>query len=223
MASSIPSAGELSVTDYRRLQRELRKIDLVKPLRADIVKISAPLVKAIKKEIPTNSRAPLSHMSKEINKIGRLRWGGNKPSNSAVLSTKLPTRKSAALSLAKVVVGSAATVMADMAGKSNKYTNMRPYAKGYGNNAVVVPTGKYAGQMGYRYNLYNPKTGETSYRGRIHKINNQGKRMIERLGRAPSRYVYRAADRSLPEVRKEMNNTLDKYIEIVNKKLSANE
>lgn len=216
------SAIFITVTDYRDLLREIRKIepDMMKRFRQDARKIGNPLRDQIRKGIPkTRPISGMSPVTKAGNaSIGRLVWGANGVApNKAVLNTRIPPRDQKKGSLIKIVASSAATVMADMAGRSGRYIGARPLAKGTKSNSMPVLSGKYKGQMGYAYTY---PSGLVS--GRIHRnTGGQGRGMIESLGNKPSRFVYKAAEASLPTVRVEMARVVDKYCAIVNRNLRS--
>jgi hypothetical protein len=210
---------KVTVDGYRQMLTDLRKIepDLTTQMRREVRAIAAPLRQAIKTSIPKTS--PLSHMRKTTQSgnesIGRLRWGaGNKPANYTSLDLKKPKRnKKAGTSLARILVTSPATVMADMAGKSNKYVGARQYAKGTKSNSMVVTAGKYKGQLGYPYQYKNGVSG------RMHRnTGGQGRGMIKSLGSKPSRYVYSSVERALPSARIEVLKIVNKYASIVNRR-----
>jgi hypothetical protein len=217
MASKIPPPGTMAVTDYRDLVRELKKVDLLKPMRKEIRNDSKPLLKQIKSEIPSDR--PLSHMSPDINKIGRLAWGRGVAAKKVELKQGAPKRGSKAESLIRFVIPSAMTVVADMAGKSGKYVNKRPLAKGNGAYAMMVESGKYKGQMGYKYTYRNGKVS-----GRVHAIRGQGRRMIENLTAkyAPaSRFAYKGAEAGLVQTRAKVYITVKRYVNEVNNRLDS--
>lgn len=216
----------MTVTDYRDLVKVLRQIDpaLLREMRKNIRNDADPLRKSVRQGIPVAS--PLRGMRPDVNKIGRLAWGRGKQANSAVISTKVPRGKSPTgrTSLAKIVVSSAATVMADMAGKSGAWVGKRPLAKGTGNNKATVPFGKYKGQVGYRY-TYHTAEG-TFIAGRIHRnTGRQGRAMISKLnnvvGHKASHFVWPKAEQGLPAAKDNIRVTLNHYIDIVNRELRS--
>ena len=210
---------KMTVTGYRQMLTDLRRIepDLVKEMRREVRVIANPLRSAIKTSIP--KQAKLSHM-REFTKsgaksIGRLAWGAGKPANYTSLDLKKPNRKKKeGTSLARILVSSPATVMADMAGRSGKYIGARPYAAATKRNAYVIPSGKYKGDLGYAYRYPNGVIA-----GRKHRnTGGQGRGMIENLGGKPSRYVYSAVERSLPAARFEIRKIVNEYAVKVNRR-----
>jgi hypothetical protein len=207
----------MSITDYRDLIRELKKLDFIKAMRKNIRNDAKPLMKEIQNKIPTS--APLGNMSPQVNKIGRLAWSRGIPAKKVTFAAAAPGYKKKTTALIKLVVPSAMTVVTDMAGKSGKYVNSRPLIKGFGSSAMMVERGKYKGQMGYRYTY---RDGRIS--GRIHRTNNQGRRMIENLSArsgSASRYVWRGGAAGLEQTRTKLRMTLNSYVNIVNKNLRS--
>jgi len=210
---------KLTVKGYRQMLTELRRIepDLTKEMRREVRAIAAPLRKAIKSGIPKD--APLSHMRPKVSygdSVGRLRWGAGRPANYTSLDLKKPARKKKeGTSLARILVTSPATVMADMAGRSGKYIGARPYAKGTKANSYEIMRGKYKGQMGYGYRY----AGSTQTEGRMHRnTGGQGRGMIRNLGKHGSRYVYPAIEGALPGARVEVLKIVSKYAAVVNRR-----
>lgn len=203
--------GGLIVTDYRDIIKELRKIEagLPKALRAEIKAIAKPVASAVSSAIPADLPTSGVHKKRKQNTIsgftplvvpGRLTWGANSQNGNIKPKTvkfsyrpsrRLKQGRSGFVSLASLEVPNAAVVMADMAGKSNKYTNKRPQTREY-------PYSRSA-------------TGK-----RRHKINGQGIAMIRALKRRPSRYVYPAAEGAMPLAINEASKVVNRYTNIVN-------
>ena len=199
----------LSVTDAKFLYRELKKIEpqLYKELRQNVRKDIRPLQQGIK-----------------ANNIGRLRWKGDKPPKQVLLSNRMPRSKKSGkgkvASAAVLRVTAAATALTDMAGKSGKYVGKRPYAKGNGAYSAVVPSGKYKGQIGYRYT--SRATGQPI--GRIHRnTGGQGRGLIKGLDAyaKPSRWVWKTADKMLPSVVHNVNDTVRTVLNSANNNLRS--
>lgn len=212
MALISSNGSYMSVTDYRDLMKGLRKIEptLVKAVRKDIRKAASPLRDSVKNAIPASR--PIYGME---SRIGRLSWGAGKPARSVVIDTRAPRVKPGSIvgSLVKLVAGSPATVLADMAGRSGRYVNARPYAKGTKKNSMLVTKGKYKGELGYAY------TYRDGVRGRVHKINSQGRKLIAGLGGNASRYAWPAAERGLPAAKMEVKKILEQAYDIINRDL----
>ena len=194
--------------------RELRKIEptLAKQVRKDFRKIAAPVQKGVKNSIPAT--APLSGM---VTPIGRLSWGRGKPAKNATIDTRLPRKNSLTGTLVKIRVGSAATVLADMAGRTGSWINAKPMAGATKNNEGVYMTSARSGNKiirGYRY-TYHTKRGPV-IGGRVHRIKNQGRGLIAKLGKKASRYAWPGAEAALPQARSEMRKVLEDAYTIVN-------
>ena len=130
---------------------------------------------------------------------GRLTWGTGKPATSAIISMPRITSRKQYLPISKITVGSPATVIADMAGKSNRKTASEPRTR-------IYPYSR-------------SKKGERS-----HKITRVGSRKFiqnldQTIGNRASRIVEPSAQEALPEARLEMSRTLDYMITDVNRQL----
>ena len=196
----------VSFTDYRRLIKVMREIDpeLVKQLRKDFRRIGRPVVKGIKQNIPTE--APLSGM---VTKVGRLSWSRTMNQTRDIKSVVVRDRKRAprskypVVSLVQAVVRAAPVALADMAGRSRAYVNSKDETREY--DYTGPQKGKPAGQLGRRK----------------HKIRNQGRKMIDKLGGKGSRYVYPGAEATLPQVKAEMRQSVDTAVVKINKMLRS--
>ena len=189
--------GDYSVGDIRKLQRALKAID--PKLRTQLLreaKASAkPVQAAVKSAIP--AVAPLSGMTQ-----GRLAWSASvdakgrshNPKDVKIQFRTSSSGKSLTTSLVRVRVASPAVVVADMAGKSGRFIDA-----GYNGSG--------------RTRSYPYKGGQ-----RTHRVNGQGKAMIKALGRTPSRYVWPAAERSIPAARDAVDKVITKFAQIINQK-----
>lgn len=219
------SRSGLYITDYEELIRELNRIQptLVKQLRKEYRQIAKPVQAAVKADIPINPPTSGVHKKKRQNTVsgfyprtvpGRLSWGANsqnrmRDARSVGIQTFSATRakrnmkynKMSAAAIARLKVDSAATVMADLAGSSGKYVNKKAVTR--------------------EYSYSRSATGK-----RIHKINGQGESMIQALDRRKSgggrsRFVYPAADKSIPSVLPKMNSALQRAYDTVNRRMAT--
>lgn len=182
----------LEISDYRDLMRTIRKIEptLIKQMRGDIKDIASPIRDDIRKSIPNVK--PLSGME---TKIGRLAWNRTinvkKPLKSVTIESfrKINT-KYTYYSLARLRVWNAAVVLADMAGRSGSSINSKAETREYD----------------YTYH----KDGMEIIGKRKHKINGQGRAMINNLQSRASRYVWPAAISSLPHAKLEVRRSLER-------------
>ena len=200
--------SEIFISDYRWIIQQLNEIDkeLLKEFKRGQKAIAKPVQQGIRKNIPL--RAPLRGSSSRRNgkrygmqqaKIpGRLTWGNIKPARSALIRATNPKKftKSARTAIVKIDVVSPATVMADMAGKSNKYINRK---------ARTEP---------YRYTLRNGKEVM-----RTHRIRNQGLGMIRALNKVPSRFVYPGALSQLDKAAGEMSELTQDALDTIKRKM----
>lgn len=210
----------LYITDYEQLLREMRKIQpsLVKQMQNDFTKIAKPVQKNVQASIPVSPPTSGIHRKRPNSSVsgfyprvipGRLTWGANSQNkNIPVRSVKIEKpsaykarraiskNKVDVTSIARLRVGNAAVVMADMAGKTGQWINKKSI------------TGEY-------------KYSRSRSGVRRHKINNQGRAMIRALNRNPSRYVWPAADKSKALVNAQTKIVLEKAYASINRKLSS--
>ena len=206
---------QVSLTDYRVVRRELRKIEpnLLKDMRDEYRELAKPLGETIQATI-RGTRVP----SGMHTRIGRLSWDVNP--RQTIQPTKFGIRtapkrsKAEVTSLVSLRFRSAPLVLADMAGRVGNFDS-RPLAKGTAKSGMVVMSGKYKGETGYAYTYR-----DGSIRGRIHRNNGQGRRFVEKLdaasGRKASHMVYKGAEQSLPAVRAAAQKIANKYASRVN-------
>jgi hypothetical protein len=213
----------VSLTDYRLLIRELRKIDreLPKQIKRDYKEIGKPMQKAIRSAIPNTAplgprkNPKLGGMTPGMQHMGRTAWGSGatlggggkrKPAKSVSVQTPARKRDSARkFSILRLRVNSAATGMADMAGRSGTSVNKYP-----------------------RTRLYSIRLFGKDIVTRSHRINGQGKALISNLATArgkvkgnASRYAWPTAEKKLPAAKIEVGKVLDRYTRIVNLKMRA--
>jgi len=192
-------ASNLSVTDVRNLQRRLKEIDpmLRTQLLRDAKAVAAPTVSAVKSAI--GSVTPNSGM---LRPGARLNWNNAidaKGRSHKLMDVKPQFRtsesgRSNTTSLVRVKVGNPAVTLADMGGRSGRYRN--------------------AGYKGSGY------TREYSYKGgtRRHKVNGQFRGIEEKIGGSASRFVWPAAERSIPAAREAIEKILRDAFTRINSK-----
>lgn len=180
------------VIGIQQVIEELKNIepDHLKFMRKEIITEIKPLYMMIKQAIPNST--PLSGM----NHAGRTRW--NQPTR--VVGKVSYRSRAGKNSLVSIRTSSAAVELADMAGRRGEFD-----------------VGRRGGNAGL--------SAEYTIRGRRrrHVLNGQGKAMVSGLnasaGRSASRYIWPAVERQLPFVRERLRKILDRYAEIVNRKL----
>jgi hypothetical protein len=191
-----------SVQDIRKLQRDLKAIEpkLRTQFVRDIKKIGKEPNDAIRKAIPTTP--PLSGMSKPG---ARIKWGevskGPKAGGSKSTTSRFRTQaggKSLTTTLLAIRVNSAATSIADMAGRSNRYIG-----KGYRGSGQSRPIRRtYAdGSQSLEFRRDATRKGGEAF---IRNLNNS-------LGNRPSRMAWKAAEKSLPRLSREVQFVIDKW------------
>jgi hypothetical protein len=194
--------AEIEITDYTRLIRMLGEVDkmFVKELKARYKEIASPVRDKIKNAI--DAQPPLSGMRK-VRVPGRVAWGVGKPPKSTTIRAPRVTKSNKGWAITAVRVNSAATIIADMAGKSNRIT------------------GKSKKTELYRYDGPGNKDGY-----RQHRLSRTGSRLFianldARLGGKASRMVWPAAEEALPQAQIEMKEAINKAIVLVNRNLRS--
>jgi septum formation topological specificity factor MinE len=185
----LKSVFELNSKDIRDMNRALREIEpsLLKEMRKEIREIAKPINIQIRKNIP--SQAPMSGMA--IGN-GRLRWFGDKKPDSTTISNRIKASgRSLTTPLVAIQLNSAATSMADMAGRVNK---SRPVSREY---------------------VVRLRNGEIQKRR--HRVTSQGQTMIRNLGSKASRYGWPALENKMSEVEREIDKVIEKYYRIANR------
>ena len=189
----------LSVLDIRALQKRLREIEpsLRTQLVRDAKDVAKPVVSQVKSAI--GSVTPNSGM---LLSGARLNWNNAidaKGRSHSALDVKPQFRtslsgRSNVTSLVRVKVGNPAVSLADMGGRSGRYVN--------------------AGYKGSGY------TREYSWKGttRRHKVNGQFSGVEQKIGGSPSRFIWPAAESSIPAAREAIEKILrDAYARINSK------
>jgi hypothetical protein len=205
--------AKLEVTNLDEVIRVLKQLDedYYKQFREDAKDIASDVRGGIQRELRKFSRAnpPLSGM-RQVH-FGRVAWGTTyapagrarpKPFDSALIDVprRMKKNKYGYTPIVRVVVGSPGTVLADMAGISNKYTRAYPITRPYD----------------YMYTIRGQKVPGI----RQHKITTQGLEMISNMpGRRPSRYVWKGAEDELPAARKKIDKSITKLNRYINIKL----
>jgi hypothetical protein len=205
------SSGDYSVSDIRQLQRALKALDpkLRTQLLREAKEPAKPIQAAIKSAIP--AVAPLSGMT-----AGRLSWEASRDGKGKAHKAKdvkiqfrtSSSGKSNVTSLVRVRVASPAVVFADMAGRSGRYMGA-----GYRGSGVTRP---YPYKGGVRVHHVDGKGAKKP--GREYKFARQGDALLKGLGGSASRYVWPAAERSIPAAREAVDRVITKFAQMVNKK-----
>ena len=199
----------IEIKDLRLLIKTLKELD--KSYVGEFYKNAKDIAKGVQaaviKAIPAS--APIRGMrAKSVR--GRLAWNIGKRAKSVVIRANRTVRRKSSFAKGKintypivqVVAQSPAVVLADMAGKTNKYTN------------------KKVNSRKHEINLF----GRGQIIERTYRINGQGVAMINARsavkGRA-SRWFWPSALSALPTAEKEMSDLVAKTHEIANKKLGT--
>jgi hypothetical protein len=171
------------------MQKALRQIEpgLLKEMRKEIRAIAKPINQQIKANIP--KQAPMSGMARGS---GRLTWlGDKKPQSTSILNRIKASGHSLTTPLVAIQLNSASVSMSDMAGRVNK---SRPMSREY---VVRLANGEI--------------------QKRRHRVNGQGKSMIQTLGGRASRYGWPALENRIDRVVREIDKVLEKYYRLANR------
>lgn len=197
---------EIELTNLRLIIKGLKDLDkkYLSAFYREAIDIAKPVQAAIIKGIPNTP--PVSGMRARSNRA-RLGWGIGKRAKSVVIRTNRTIKRKSSFAKGKinsypivqVVAQSPATVLADMAGKTNKITNKR------------------ARSRKHEINLF----GRGIIVERTYKINNQGNFLISALNKQfsdpPSRFFWPAALSALGAATQKMQMHINKTNEFLNK------
>ena len=200
--------GEILISDYRDIIKALNQLEgeVLKEFFRNAKDIAKPVQAGIKASIP--ARAPLRGMRKAPKGIpGRLTWGTGKPAKSATIVAMRPKAsfKGKRIGIVKVVVKSPATIMADMAGKSRAFVGKKKVTEPYAYTRTL------RGKFGTLRSLRTV---------RRHKINGQGRAMIDKLGSQPSRFVWPGDESAFDDSVKKFDKHLETAIIRIEREVS---
>jgi hypothetical protein len=189
-----------SVKDIRELQRKLRAIEpsLRTEFLREVKTIGKTPERAIKAAIP--NQAPISGMTKPG---AALQWGKVKKGAGGAKSTTIRFRtkaggKSLTTTLLGIRVNSAATSVADMAGRSGRFVGAG--YQGSGRSRPIVRTYSDGSQSVSFTRTASKKSGQTF-------INNLNRGLSNR----PSRMAWKAVEKDLPQISKTIQYVVDKW------------
>jgi hypothetical protein len=193
-----------SVKDIRALQKKLREIEpsLRTEFLREVKTIGKEPEKAIKNAITL--QAPLSGLDPTgRGKNAKLQWGKTSKGVGGAKSTTIRFRtkaggKSLTTTLLGIRVNSAATSVADMAGRSKRYVGSG--YKGSGMSKPMVRT--YSdGSQSVTFQRRASKSGGEAF---IRNLNT-------RLSNKPSRMAWKAVEKDLPQISKTIQYVVDKW------------
>lgn len=189
-----------SVKDIRELQRKLRAIEpsLRTEFLREVKTIGKTPERAIKSAIP--NEAPLSGLAKPG---ATLQWGRAKKGSGGAKSTTIRFRtkaggKSLTTTLLGIRVNSAASSVADMAGRSGRFVGAG--YKGSGRSRPIVRTYSDGSQSVSFTRTASKKAGQAF-------INNLNRGLSNR----PSRMAWKAVEKDLPQISKSIQYVVDKW------------
>lgn len=191
-----------SVQDIRALQKKLKAIQ--PQLRTEFVRkvkeVGKEPQKAIRDAIPTDT--PLSGMSKPGASI---KWGevkkGAKSGGAKSTTIRFRTQaggKSLTTTLLGIRVNSAASSIADMAGRSGRYIGKGYRSSGY---SKLIRRTYSDGAQSVEFRRQATRKGGEAF---IRNLN-------DKLGNRPSRMAWKAVERSLPKLSRDVQFVVDKW------------
>lgn len=197
------SGNQFSVQDIRNLQKKLKDIQpkLRTEFMREIKNIGKEPEQAIQKSIPTE--APLRRGMTKPN--ATLQWGkvtkGPKSGGARSTSIRFRTQaggKSLTATLLAIRVNSAASSVADMAGRSRRYIGA-----GYRGSGMSKPIRRtYAdGSQSVEFRREATRKGGEAF---IRNLNTA-------LGSSPSRRVWKAVEKDLPAISRKVQFVVDKW------------
>lgn len=194
----IVDKNAILMTDYREMIKTIRKVEptLMADLRKNIREIAAPAQSAVKKNIP--QVAPLSGMIRIHH--GTKTWNYGAPARSVLIDVKGAGKKNARgyTTIGRLRIRSVGTVIADMSGRSGKFID------------------RYTATRPYMYRYY--KNGQPIDGPRVHRINGQGARMIDKLNERKgnaSRFAWPAFEQAQPELRAKANLAIRRTFDLL--------
>jgi hypothetical protein len=193
-----------SVQEIRNLQKKLKAIEpsLRTEFMREVKTIGKTPEKAIKNSI--GNQSPLSGMDPSgRGQNAKLQWGKTKRGSGGAKSTTIRFRtkaggKSLTTTLLGIRVNSAATSVADMAGRSGRYVGAG--FKGSGRTRPTVRTYKDGSQSVTFTKPATRKAGEAFIRN-----------LNSRLGNKPSRMAWKAVEKDLPQISRTIQYVVDKW------------
>lgn len=197
---------ELEIKNFYKIKKILSQMEgnYLGEFFKEAKEIAKPIQAEIIKAIP--NKAPIRGM-KPVSLRGRLAWGIGKRAKSVTIKARRSIKrgssfqkgKTNAYPLAQIVAASPALVLADMAGKNNRFTNKRELSRKH------------------EINLF----GRGIIVERRYRINRQGIHMISALGGKASRIFWPAAERAWPIALKKMDALVTKLHDKVSKEIGA--
>ena len=192
----------LLITDYKDMLKTIRAAEpqIMKDLKRNIREVVAPAQSAVKQNIP--QVAPLSGMIRVHH--GTKTWNFGAPAKSVVTDVRSGGKpnKHGYVTLVRLRVKSVGTVIADMAGRSGRFVD------------------RYSATKPYMYRYY--KNGQPIDGVRVHRINGQGARMIDKLNErngTASRFAWPAFERAQEAVAAKAMLTIHRTMDIINGQL----
>jgi hypothetical protein len=191
-----------SVQDIRALQKKLKEIEpsLRTQFLREIKAIGKEPEKAVRGAIPTTS--PLSGMTKPG---ATLQWGkvtkGAKSGGAKATTIRFRTQsggRSLTTTLLGIRVNSAATSVADMAGRSGRYVG-----KGYKGSGYSKPIRRTYSDGGQSVE-FRRRASSAGGEAFIRNLNNK-------LGNNPSRMAWKAIEKSIPQTSRAVQFVVDKW------------
>jgi len=198
------TGNQFSVQDIRALQKKLKDIEpeLRKRFMREVKSIGKEPQQAIQKSI--KNEPPLSGLNPMTRgKNASLQWGKVKKGKQGANSTTIRFRtqaggKSLNATLLAIRVNSAASSVADMAGRSGSYVGA-----GYKGSGMSKPIRRRYADGGESVEFRRTATRKSGL-AFVRNLN-------ERLANQPSRMAWKAVEKDLPQISKSVQFVVDKW------------
>lgn len=201
---ALDNRAEIVLSDWKRIVRELNKVegDYLKELRSKFREISEPVRHGVRNSIP--SQPPLSGMRRRLSSSSKT-WNTGRRAKTVTVRLRNPKRKmERGGALVQLVVPSAATIMADMAGRGN----VRRQGK---TDWYVYPRARSITD--------NSRPGE-----RRHTVTTQGDIFIASLSSkfgSPSRFAYPGAEKAMPAATQRFYDVISKATDVIERRING--
>lgn len=201
---------DIIVSDVKRLIHRLNQVE--DGLSAAMRKEWKEAVEPARARLSANLKSagiPMSGFRKRGSPVSKT-WNNRGQSSRVYVQMRPGNRVVAQLrnqTILRLLVRSAATIIADMAGNGGKYTT----PSGTKTDWYVYTNTRFS-------NTYGPNTKPGFRR---HTVTTQGDKMLQTLnskwGGGPSRQVYPSVEKSMPAVQEKIGEVLGRYVDMTNK------
>jgi hypothetical protein len=204
---------DINYSDLARLVNRLNQIEpaLTRVMRSEWKEIVEPARARLTANLKAGPNPPLSGMRRRGSPVSKT-WNNRGQSSRVQVQVRAGNKVISQMrnqTMLRLVIRSAATIIADMAGRGGKF---------------MTPAGTKTDWYVYTNPMFANTYGPNSKPGfRRHTVTSQGEIMINKLnsrwGGSPSRKAYPSVEKSLPSVREKLAENIGNYIELTNREL----